>query len=179
MAFPQNLNFLVRTRKNQSKSQNPVFWLNNILYNVGLLTNNWAKQINLVCKLVYASLFFSNFPHAPHEIPLFFFTWPDMGPSCKVPFLRPALWTNCKSHLAPWSVWHCSDKPTSPFGSLRHMVQNSGTAPLRSTQIQGLSQWSKIKNSIWKLLTKTKIFLMVSNMYDSVFRSLHSNMQKR
>ena len=111
----------------------------------------------------------------------FFFTWPDMGPSCKVPFLRPALWTNCKSHLAPWSVWHCSDKPTSPFGSLRHMVQNSGTEPLRSTQIQGLWQWSKIKNSIWKLLGKTKIFFKsiwsaidVSNMYDSFWKIIFS-----
>ena len=104
VCFSKSLN---STRKNQFKCHNLVFWLNNIPHNVGLLTNQWAAQINLVYKLVYASLFFFSFPHEPHENPnlcIIFFTWPDMGPSCKVPFLRPALWTNCKSHLAPWSV---------------------------------------------------------------------------
>jgi hypothetical protein len=44
-------------------------WLNKIPHNVGLLTNQWATQINLLYKLVYASLFFFNFPHVPHENP--------------------------------------------------------------------------------------------------------------
>ena len=63
------LKILNSTRKNQFKCHNLVFWLNNIPHNVGLLTNQWAAQINLVYKLVYASLFFFSFPHEPHENP--------------------------------------------------------------------------------------------------------------
>ena len=66
VCFSKSLN---STRKNQFKCHNLVFWLNNIPHNVGLLTNQWAAQINLVYKLVYASLFFFSFPHEPHENP--------------------------------------------------------------------------------------------------------------